>query len=201
MQFDKNNLQKRRKLWEQVNQNKINISDLKKEDTKVTSLLYSKDIFIYSTDFISWLDNPSPAIDSWASVSAGYQAYLSVTELSDFPENLIQYLDINLIVKTIEDNRGAPNAEYVDKFETLIVDDNSNNTNWYYSYIIKKEEDTSTAEGQSYFNRNGTYPYRYYIISYISLDFTENGNNLPLNYKQLITIINPKYDQTIKANQ
>ncbi len=190
MQFDKNNPKKQRQLWKQVNDNEISVSDLKKAGIKAKSLIYSKDLFTFSgegTEWASWL-GLSPFTD------------VTVYKLKEFTEDLIPYLSSQLITRTIEDADGNPNQELLDDLESRIL---SIQYAWHYTYTIKAEEETTSSFAQEYKAENGAYPVAYYLVSYISIWF-HNGLlgddkvNYPLDYRQLITIDNLKYDEIIK---
>ncbi|KKM17543.1 hypothetical protein LCGC14_1674680 [marine sediment metagenome] len=186
-----NTLRKRRELWNRVRGNNLKVQDLKKIGIQSYSITYTKNIYNYQTEWDSWLNLPCPTIALWETTVSGSQAFMVIIELKDFPDNFIPFIEVNLIAKTITDN-----AEYVEKFDTLIVD----TSNWYYSYIIKKEEETDGESAQDYKDKNGEYPGKYYLISYIYLEFKEGDDDLPLEYKQLITINNPKFDE-IRTNK
>ncbi len=184
MQYDKNIPQKRSKLWEQVNQNKINVSDLKKIGIKIKSLIYDKGIYTYD----------GRATDDWQPALNLYP-YTDITiyELKEFTEEMIPYLNSQLITKIAEDNNGNPNQELLELLEEKLE---TTQDYWRYSYVIKAEEDTTN---QQYKTDNGNYPVIYYLISYIVVQFTtEDSANQTLDYKQLITIVNPKHDQITK---
>lgn len=186
-----------RTLWKNVQRNEFNIKNLKKWVIRRYSLTYQKNVYFYQTEWDSWLNIPCPTIASFeTSTSIPSQAFMIMVKLEWFPENKIPFIEANLIAKTIAGGEtqepliGEPNSDYVDKFGTLIVD----GSNWYYSYIIKREEETEGAYAQVYKARHDKYPPSYYLISYVSLEFKEGANNLPLEFKQLITINLPKYD-------
>ena len=190
MQYDKNNPKKLRQLWKRVNDNEISVGDLKKAGVKVKSLIYSKDLFTFSgegTEWAFWL-GLSPFTD------------VTVYELKEFTEDLIPYLNSQLITKTVEDSDGNPNQELIDDLVSRIL---SGQHYWHYTYTIKAEETTDTSFAQEYFAENGSYPIAYYLVSYIQIWFHNsqwgaNKVNYPLDYRQLITIDNLKYDEIIK---
>jgi len=178
-----------RELWKNVNRNEINVNDLKKRGIKFSSILYSKTIYTYETAWASWLDLATYPI-------------LTIEELKDFPDNFIPFIESNLITKTIEDSKDVPNEEYIEDFTDRIL---SLHYGVHYTYTIKAEEITDSESAQAYKDKNGEYPIKYYLISYVSLWFHnsqagDNRINYPLHYKQLITINNPKIDE-IRTNK
>jgi len=178
MQYDKNISQKKRKLWEKVTQNKINISDLKKAGIKVKSLIYNKGIYKYQGE----------PTDEWQSAEVLFPTFSDITiyELKEFTEEMIPYLDSQLITKVAEDNRGNPNQELLEGLINYL----DTQYGWFYTYVIKAEEDTTSAQ------------LAYYLISYIRIGYWTEGNvHQTLNYKQVITINNLKFDEITKDNK
>ena len=186
MQFNKNNPQKRRKLWEQINTNEINISDLKKAGVKVRSLIYDKGIYTYK-------GKPTDECQSWLGLYPF--ADITVYELKEFTEEMIPYLDSQLITKIAEDSEGNPNQELLESLEAKFETQDY----WQYAHVIKAEEDDTSSFAQEYKVENGSYPVTYYLISYIVVQFYENETDKQvLDYKQVITINNPKFDEITK---
>ena len=151
-----------------------------------------------------------------------------IIELKWFPETIIPFIEVNLIAKTTSGgNIGEPNSEYVKKFDTLLLDNSKwyysyiikkeKETDGEYAQLYKLESDNKIAkikqrrlngfydtleEYQTALKKaeEDDYPPKYYIISYIYLEFKEGDDALPLEYKQLITINNPKFDE-IRTNK
>ena len=186
-QYDKNISQKNSKLWERVNQNKIDVNGLKKVGIKVKSLIYDKGIYKYQGE-------PTDEWQSWL----GLEPFTDITvyELKEFTEDMIPYLDCQLITKVVEDVDGNPNQELLTSLvERLEEVDNY----WQYAYVIKAEENTTSSSSQPYKEENGVYPVTYYLISYIIVQFyVGETNKQTLDYKQVITINNPKFDEITK---
>ncbi len=190
MQYDKNNPKKQRQLWERTTQNKINVDDLKKAGIKVRSLIYDKGIYKYQGE-------PTDEWQSWI----GLQPFIDITvyELKEFTEEMIPYLDCQLITKVVEDSNGNINQELLEILEAKLK---ATQDYWQYTYVIKAEEDTTSSSAQQYKEENGIYPVTYYLISYIIVHFwgddVETLDAQVLNYKQVITINNPKFDEITK---
>ena len=178
-----------RTLWDRIRGDNLKVQDLKKRGIKFSSVLYSKAIYTYETLWDSWLN------------LATYPT-LTIIELKDFPDNFIPFIESNLIIKTIEGRQDVPNEEYIEDFTDRIL---SLHYGVHYTYTIKAEEITDSESAQAYKDKNGEYPIKYYLISYVSLWFHnsqagDNRINYPLHYKQLITINNPKFDE-IRTNK
>ncbi len=178
MQYDKNNPKKGRQLWKRINDNEVSVSDLKEAGVKVKSLIYSKDLFTFSGEGTEWA--------SWL----GLYPFTDVTvyELKEFTEDLIPYLNSQLITRTIEDADGNPNQALLDDLTDRIL---SGQYSWHYTYTIKAEQPVDDA------------PIAYYLISYIRIWFHngqsgDNRINYPLEFKQMITINNLKYEEINK---
>lgn len=182
-----NTTYKKRELWKKVNRNEFDVENLKKISIRPQFLLYSKGIYTYETDWASWLTLPT-------------YPTLTIVELKEFDERFIPFIESTLITKTTEDNDAIPNEEYIKDLTDRILFRYS----WHYTYTIKAEEITDSEYAQNYKEQNGEYPVTHYLISYISLWFHnsqsgDNRVNYPLDYKQVITIHNPKFDEVRKS--
>lgn len=214
---------KTRKLWKQVNQNEINVNKLKKLNIISHSLSYSKNIHTYPTSWASWLTlpaYPTLTIIELRQFPKRILPYLEanlITKTEEYKDEDKKGIPNEEYIKDLTDRilfhyswhytytikaelitEGKLAEEYKIKYDKKIEEIELKHDNGLYETEEEYQADLKKAE-------DDRYPIIYYLISYISLWFHNsraepNRINYPLDYKQIITINAPKFDE-VRTNK
>ena len=142
----KNKKHKLRYLWDKIQNNEIDIVNLKKLNIRFISANYFKGLSKINFEWTSWKDLPNNNI--------------TVIELIDFPEDFLSYINVNLMIKTTDGfllKLLDFASIYLEAYGQTWIEEYFN-----FSYILKayKEFETDTE-------------FKYYLIIYANPQFWE----------------------------
>jgi hypothetical protein len=152
-----------RENYKRVNQNEIDINNLNNTSLRLQTINFRQNVYTYETEWTNWNN-----------ASSDNEAFTSVLKLENFPEMYIPFISSQLILKTIENDDGIVNQDYIDQTDNLLDVDL-----WEYSYIIRKAPFSDDSQDNT----------THYLISRI---WFNDLQTLPFDYRELITINLPK---------